>query len=39
MIVSVMCIMHISCIGLCVHVFMNPIVSLLVCVFLMSFSI
>ena len=38
MIVSVMCV-HISCIDMCVHVFMNPMLSLLVCVFLTSFSI
>ena len=35
MIVSVMC-MYISCVDLCVHVFMNPMMSLLVCVFLTS---
>ena len=37
MIVSVMC-MHISCVDLCVHVFMNPMQSWL-CVFLMHFNI
>ena len=38
MIVSVMC-MQISCVGLCVHVFMSLMMSLLVCVFLMYFNI
>ena len=38
MIVSVMC-MRISCVDLCVHVFMNSMLSLLTCVFLTRFNI
>ena len=35
---SVMC-MHISCVDLCAHVFMNPMLSWPVCVFLRHFNI
>ena len=38
MIASIMC-MHISCVDLCVHVFMNPMLSLPACVFLTPFNI
>ena len=39
MIVCVMC-MHISCVDLCVHVFMNPMMGLLVCAcFLTRFKV